>query len=395
MINDFVYYTPTKVFFGKSKEKEIGKIIKTYGFKKVLIHYGGDHIVKSGLLDTVIKALDEEGIAHVELGGVVPNPRLSLVYKGIELAKKEKIDFILAIGGGSVIDSSKAIGYGVYNGGDVWDFYNFKRKPQGSLPLGVILTIAASGSEMSDSSVITNEDGRIKRGCNSEYCRAKFAVLNPELTYTLSRYESMCGCADILMHTMERYFNASDDMDITDELSEGLMRAVIKNTLIIFKDLTNYKARAELMWAGSLSHNGLMGCGTDGGDWATHKIEHELSGKYDVTHGAGLTSIWGSWARYVYKNRPERFAKFANKVFGLNDENQDKLAIEGIEAMEKFYRSVELPTNLNELGVKASDSDIEDMASRCSLATNNKTGKVKVLTKEDIVNIYKMARKGY
>ena len=304
-MNDFNYYAPTKVVFGKGAEQKVGNLIKEQNCKKVLIHYGSGSARRSGLLDRIEAIFDKEGITYVELGGVVPNPRLSLVYEGIALCKKENVDFILAVGGGSVIDSAKAIGYGVANEGDVWDFFDFKRKPTACLPIGVVLTIAAAGSEMSGSCVITKEDGGMKRGCTTDYSRLKFAVLDPELTMTLPPYQTACGCTDILMHTMERYFNHGENMELTDGISEALMRTVIRNAKILVKEPENYDARAEVMWAGSLSHNGLTGCGTDGGDWATHKLEHELGGMFDVAHGAGLAAIWGSWARYVCGERIE------------------------------------------------------------------------------------------
>lgn len=293
----FSYYTPTNVVFGKDTELQTGALVKAQGAKKVLLHYGGGSVVRSGLLDRVKGALDAEGISFTELGGVVPNPRLSLVYEGIELAKREHVDFILAVGGGSALDSAKAIGYGVANGGDVWDFYAGKRIAGGCLPVGVVLTIAATGSEMSDSSVITKEDGWIKRGYSSNYGRPVFAVMNPELTMTLPDYQTFCGCADILMHTMERYFTNGDQMEITDSIAEALMRTVMKKALILVNEPDNYDARAEIMWAGSLSHNGLTGCGSSERDFATHGLEHEVGGMFDVAHGAGLTALWGSWAR--------------------------------------------------------------------------------------------------
>lgn len=392
-MNDFTYYTPTKVVFGKSGEAQIGTLIKEQNCKKVLIHFGGKSARKSGLLDRIEAFLKEEGIGYVLLGGVVPNPRLSLVYEGIELCKKERVDFILAVGGGSVIDSSKAIGYGVANSGDVWDFYDFKRTPQGCLPIGAVLTIAAAGSEMSDSSVITKEDGGVKRGCNSNFCRLKFAVMNPELTMTLPAYQTACGCADILMHTMERYFNHSDNMELTDGISEALMRTVVKNAKILVEKPDDYDARAEVMWAGSLSHNGLTGCGTDGGDWATHKLEHEIGGMFDVAHGAGLTAIWGSWARHVYKERVERFVKFAVNVLDVTfRESEEATALAGIEAMEAFYHIIGMPVSLSELGIDPTDEQIEEMAQKCDKAARGNLGKVKHLTKGDMVEIYRMAR---
>ena len=301
---DFKYFTPTKVVFGKNTEAQVADLIKEFGGTKILIHYGGGSVIRSGLLKRVTDTLDAAGISYVTLGGAVPNPHLGLVYEGIELCKKENVDFLLAVGGGSAIESAKAIGYGVANEGDVWDFYDYKRKAEGCLPLGVILTIAATGSEMSDSSVITKEEGLVKRGYSSDYSRAKFAIMNPELTMTLPDYQTACGCTDIMMHTMERYFTNGGNMELTDALAEGLLRTVKKNAIILRDDPQNYDARAEVMWAGSLAHNGLTGCGNDGGDWMTHKLEHELGGLYDVAHGAGLAAIWGSWARYVYKDLP-------------------------------------------------------------------------------------------
>ena len=314
---DFNYFTPTKVVFGKDSESKLVDLVKEFGGKKLLIHYGGGSVIRSGLLKRVTDSLDAAGIQYVTLGGAVPNPHLSLVYEGIELCKKENVDFLWAVGGGSAIDSAKAIGYGVCNEGDVWDFYDYKRQAKGCLPLGVILTLSATGSEMSDSSVITKEEGLVKRGYSSDYSRPKFAIMNPDLTKTLPDYQTACGCADIMMHTMERYFTNGGNMELTDALAEGLLRTVKKNALILVKDPDNYDARAEVMWAGSLSHNGLTGCGNDGGDWMTHKLEHELGGLYDVAHGAGLAAIWGSWARYVYKDCLPRFKKFALNVMDV------------------------------------------------------------------------------
>ncbi|MBR5944944.1 MAG: iron-containing alcohol dehydrogenase, partial [Lachnospiraceae bacterium] len=327
------------------------------------------------------------------LGGAVPNPHLSLVYEGIELCKKEGVDFLLAVGGGSAIDSAKAIGYGATNEGDVWDFYDYKRKATACLPLGVILTLAATGSEMSDSSVITKEEGLIKRGYSSDYCRPKFAIMNPELTMTLPDYQTACGCTDIMMHTMERYFTNGGNMDITDSLAEGLLRTVKENALILAKDPKNYEARAEVMWAGSLAHNGLTGCGSNGGDWMTHKLEHELGGLYDVAHGAGLAAIWGSWARYVYKNCLPRFKKFALNVMGVENKGSDEeIALKGIEAVEDFYRQIKMPTNLRELGVNATEEDLKEMAHKCAIGVGGSMGSAKLLYEEDMLAIYQASK---
>ncbi len=390
---DFKYFTPTKVLFGKNTEDKVAELIKEFGGKKVLIHYGGGSVIRSGLMQRVTDKLDAAGISYVKLGGAVPNPHLSLVYEGIELCKKEGIDFLLAVGGGSAIDSAKAIGYGVMNDGDVWDFYDYKRQVNACMPLGVILTLAATGSEMSDSSVITKEEGLVKRGYSSDFGRPKFAILNPELTMTLPDYQTACGCTDIMMHTMERYFTNGGNMELTDSMAEALLRTVKENALILVRDPKNYDARAEVMWAGSLSHNGLTGCGNDGGDWMTHKLEHELGGLYDVAHGAGLAAIWGSWARYVYKNCLSRFKRFAINVMGVASDagTDEEIALKGIEAMEDFYRAIKMPTNLRELGVEATDDDLKLMAHKCAVGVNGGKGSARFLKEEDMYEIYKMS----
>ena len=387
---DFKYYTPTKVLFGRNTEDKVADLIKEFGGTKILIHYGGGSVIRSGLLQKVTDKLDEAGINYVTLGGAVPNPHLGLVYEGIELCKKENVDFLLAVGGGSAIDSAKAIGYGVVNGGDVWDFYDDKRQAEGCLPLGVILTLAATGSEMSDSSVITKEEGLIKRGYSSDYGRARFAIMNPELTMTLPDYQTACGCTDIMMHTMERYFTNGGNMELTDSMAEALLRTVKKNAVILRDDPKNYDARAEVMWAGSLAHNGLTGCGNDGGDWMTHKLEHELGGLYDVAHGAGLAAIWGTWARYVYKNCLPRFKRYALNVMGVEDSGTDEeIALRGIEAMEDFYRSINMPTNLRELGVNPTEDELREMAHKCAVGVGGSMGSAKVLDEEAMLAIYR------
>ena len=391
-MENFNYYTPTKVVFGKGTVEQVGALVKEQGATKVLIHYGGGSVVRTGLLDRVKKSLDEAGIAHVELGGAQPNPRLSLVREGIALCEKEGVDFLLPVGGGSVIDSAKAMGYGVACGGDVWDFYDFKRVPTACLPIGAVLTIAAAGSEMSDSSVITNEDGWKKRGCNNNLCRCKFAIMDPELTMTLPDYQTACGCVDILMHTMERYFNV-DKMDLTDAIAEGLMRTVMTAAKVLVTDPKNYEARANVMWASSLSHNGLTGCGAGRGDWACHRLEHELGGMFDVAHGAGLAAVWGSWARFVLDCNPARFAQFAVNVLGVEPQGDDKATAQaGIEAMEDFYRELHMPTNLRELGVEVTEEQVDELARKCRAATPNGLGAVKVLSQEDMAQIFRMAR---
>lgn len=392
-MENFQYYTPTKIIFGRGAEEQTGQLAAEQGCKKVLVHYGGGSVVRSGLLERICRSLDAVGISYDSLGGVVPNPRLSLVYEGIRLARKEQVDFILAVGGGSVIDSAKAIGYGVANEGDVWDFYEKRRTAKACLPIGVVLTIAAAGSEMSDSSVITKEEGWLKRGYSSNYARARFAVMNPELTMTLPKYQTASGCVDIMMHTMERYFNHSENMEMTDGISEHLLRTVMKNAKILMNEPDNYQARAEVMWAGSLSHNGLTGCGTGGGDWASHQLEHELGGMFDVAHGAGLAAVWGSWARYVMDAAPERFAKFAVNVMGVEPEAEKlKTAQKGIEAMEDFYRALDMPVCIGDMGIELAEEQMRELAEKCSHFGKRTIGCIKKLDQEDMYQIYKEAR---
>ncbi len=389
---DFTYYTPTRVVFGRGASAQTGALTAAAGARKVLIHYGGGSVVRSGLLDRVKASLEREGIAYAELGGVVPNPRLSLVRQGIELCRREGVDFLLAVGGGSVIDSAKAIGYGLTNEGDVWDFYDHTRRAAACMPVGAVLTIAAAGSEMSNSSVITKDEGMVKRGYNDDLCRPRFAVMDPELTLTLPDYQTASGCVDILMHTMERYLSSGDHMELTDALAEGLMRTVMEAARTLRDDPQDYEARAEVMWASSLSHNGLTGCGSDGGDWASHGLEHELGGMFDVAHGAGLAAVWGSWARYVYRDCLPRFARFAQRVLDVPAEgSQEETALRGIEAMEQFYRSIRMPTNLRELGVRPTQEQLETLARMCSAAAGGAKGSAKRLREADMLEIYRMA----
>lgn len=393
-MENFAYYTPTKVVFGKDEEKNVGKLAKDFGAKKVLIHYGGGSAVRSGLIDRIKTSLSEENIAFVELGGVKPNPRLSLIYEGIKLAKENGVDFILAVGGGSIIDSAKGIGYGVANPDieDVWDLYIGKKKTQKCAPIGVVLTIAAAGSEMSSGSVVTKEDEQLKRSYGCDNARPKFAIMNPELTYTLPKYQIACGVVDIMMHTMERYFSPVGNLELTDKIAEGLLKTMIKYGKLSLENPTNYEARAEIMWASSLAHNGLTGCGGIG-DWSTHQLEHDLGGVYDIAHGAGLAAVWGSWARYVYKENPRRFAQFAENVFGIEKVGADEeMAIKGIEAMENFYKEIEMPISISETGINLSDEDVEMLAEKCSNNGTRYIGSFKKLFKEDMAKIYSMAR---
>ena len=393
MYRDFTYYTPTKMVFGPDVEMQAGEMAKAYGATKVLIHYGGQSAMKSGLIGRVEQSLKDAGIPYATLGGVVPNPHLGKVYEGIELSRKEGVDFILAVGGGSVIDSSKAIALGLANPeDDVWDYYIGKKRTERALPIGCILTIAAAGSEMSNGSVITNEKNGLKRDYGGECLRSKFSLLNPNLTMTLPAYQTSSGAADILMHTMERFFNRCENMEITDGISISLMRTVMKYSKILMKTPDDYKARAELMWAGSLSHNDLTGCGCAGGDWATHNMEHEMGGMFDVTHGAGLAAIWGSWARYVHHAAPDRFVKFAVEVLDVVPGADDEETIEkGIQAMEQFYHEIGMPISMAELGIAPTPEQIDFMAASCEQKAGGENGQVVPLKKEDMVKIYQMA----
>lgn len=388
----FKYYTPTKVVFGRDTELQAGKLVREFGGSRVLVHYGQGSVVKSGLLGRVCDSLEEAGIPYVLLGGAVPNPRLSLVYEGIALCRREHVDFLLAVGGGSAIDSAKAIGYGVCYEGDVWDLYLRKERVKAALPLGVVLTLAATGSEMSNSSVITKEEGWAKRGLNCDLGRPRFAIMNPELTCTLPEYQTMSGCVDIMMHTMERFFSHEQDTELTDSLAEAVLKTVMHNAKILLKDPQNYNARAEVFWAGSLSHNGLTGCGRTG-DWACHQLEHELSGMFDVTHGAGLAAIWGSWARYVLHSDVNRFVKLAVDVLHVpcNYENPEQTALLGIETMEDFFSSIHMPTSIPELGVKLDEETIKELAYKCSFGETRTVGGMVQLTRADMEEIYRMA----
>lgn len=394
-MKNFQYYTPTRVVFGRNTEEQTGKLVKAEKGKKVLIHFGGGSVVKSGLTDRVCRSLKAAGIEYVTLGGVVPNPRLSKVYEGVKLCREENVDFILAVGGGSVIDSAKAIGYGVCYDGDVWDIYTRKALPPGCLPMGAVLTIAAAGSEMSESSVITNEEGNWKRGFSSDLSRCRFAILNPELTFSLPAYQTASGCVDILLHTMERYFSdtESGSSEVIDEISEGILRAVIHNAGILVKSPSDYNARAEIMWASSLSHNGLTGDRSTG-DWACHQLEHEISGMFDVAHGAGLAAIWGSWARYVYQENPARFARFAVKVMGcpISGLNTEETALAGIHALENFFHSLSMPTSIRELGIAVTEEQLVELADKCSFHNTRTIGGFRVLNRNDMLAIYKTAR---
>ena len=393
-MKDFIYYAPTEVVFGKESEEKVASLIKKYDGSRVLVHYGGQSARRSGLLDKMFRLLKEGGIEYAELGGVVPNPRLSLVRQGISLCRERGIDFILAVGGGSVIDSAKAIAYGTVYEGDVWDFYLGKDDAKACLPVASVLTIPAAGSEMSEASVITNEDGGVKLGYSNDISRPKFAIMNPERTFTLPPYQTAAGVTDMIMHTMERYFTHDDDMTLTSAIAESVMRTMKDCVFAVLKNPQDYRNRAQIMWGGSVAHNGLTGCGVRD-DWATHQLEHELSGMFDVTHGAGLAAIWPSWARYVYKENVSRFVRFAVNVMDVENDFTDPegTALRGIEAMERFYHAIGMPINIRELiGREITDEEIREMVRKCSRDGKATQGAFKVLTADDMEAIYRLAR---
>ncbi|PAB60686.1 iron-containing alcohol dehydrogenase [Anaeromicrobium sediminis] len=387
MLN-FDFQNKTKIIFGKDTENRVGQELKIYG-KKVLLHFGGGSIKKYGLYDKVLHSLQEAGIVVVELGGVEPNPKLSLVNKGIEICKSENIDSILAVGGGSVIDSAKAIGVGAKYDGDVWDFCLGKAEVKDTLPVGVILTIPAAGSESSSGSVITKEEGLYKKAFGSPLIRPKFAILNPEITFTLPKYQTAAGIVDMMAHIMERYFTNEQNVDLTDRLCEGTLKAIIDNASTVLETPDDYDARAEIMWASTIAHNDLLSTGRMG-DWASHNIEHELSGIYDMTHGAGLAIIFPAWMKYVYKHDLSRFIQFATRVWDvpMSFDDPQWTALEGINRMESFFKSLGMPTTLKDAGI--TEDRYEEMAKKAT--EFGPQGNFIKLEKDDIVNIYKLAK---
>lgn len=389
-MDNFEFYSPTEFVFGRGRENECGKYVKKFGGSRVLIHYGSGSVVKSGLLDRVKKSLESEGIFYTELGGVKPNPRDVLVYEGIELCKREGIDFILAVGGGSTIDSSKAIAVGVPYEGDFWDFYCGKAEIKAALPVATVLTIAAAGSEGSGDSVVTKEDGMLKRGAGSEYMRPKFSIMNPELTCTLPAYQTACGATDIMAHVFERYFTNTKEVEITDRLCEAVLMTMVKETPRVIEDPNNYEARANIMWAGMVAHNGIVGAGRSQ-DWNSHGIEHELSGLYDCAHGAGLAVIMPAWMEFVMNHNVMRFAEMATRVFGvpMNFEDPSDTAKKGIKAFRTFLRSIGMPVNFAELGAK--EEDIPVLVEKFGLGENGRTGGFVSLSSEDVASIYRIA----
>ena len=391
MLN-FDYQNRTRIIFGKNEHRNIGKLIKPYA-NKVLFHFGGQIIKKSGVYEDVINSLLENQIDFVELGGVKPNPRLSLVNEGIELCRKEKVDFILAVGGGSVIDSAKAIAIGVPYSGDVWDFYCKDIEIKEAIPVSTILTIPAAGSESSTGTVITNEEKQLKLSCGCELLRPLLSIINPELYFTLPKNQIANGISDMMSHIMERYFTNTSNTDLIDGLCESTLKTIMRNGSIIINDNKNYDAWAEIALSGNIAHNGLLGLGREQ-DWASHKIEHELSAIYDVAHGAGLSVVTPAWMKYVYKENPHMFEQFAINVMGVEStsKSQEEIINEGIEKLKSFYKKLELPTSLKELNIN--ESKLELMAKK---STNFKDGKeiliggLKKLNWEDVLAIYNLA----
>ncbi|MCF7875517.1 iron-containing alcohol dehydrogenase [Candidatus Bipolaricaulota bacterium] len=389
-MQDFTFQNRTKIVFGRESEEQTGEEVSKYA-DKVLFVYGGGSIKEYGIYDKVMESLEGAGVEAVELGGVKPNPRLKLVQEGVEICQEESIDFILAVGGGSVIDTAKAISIGVPYEGDVWDFYAEDKTIEESLPIGTVLTIPAAGSESSPGSVITKEEGGLKRDAGSNKLRPEFAIMNPEFTYTLPDYQTASGAADIMAHVMERYFTHEPNVDFTDRLCEATLRTVIENTPIALEEPKNYGVRAQIMWASTVAHNDLLGTGRVG-DWASHPIEHELSGMYDITHGAGLAIIFPAWMEYVHNENIEKFARFAASVWNeeVDFNSLERTAQKGIEDLRKFFRSTGLPTSLGDLDVEIDEADLEEMARKCT--DKGPVGNFVELDEEDVLEIYQLAR---
>ena len=389
MLN-FRFLSPTEIIFGKDMQKLVGAETKKYA-NKILLHYGGGHIKKTGLYDEVIRSLNEAGVEYFELGGVKPNPRLPLVREGIELCRKNDIGFILAVGGGSVIDSAKAIAGGVLYDGDVWDFYLGKQAPKAALPIGTILTIPAAGSEASPGSVITDWENRNKRHCDSDFFRPRFSIMNPVLTYTLPAYQTACGAADIMAHIIERYLTNVPNVELTDRFCEAALKTMIHNVPIALDNPEDYAARAEIMWTGTVAHNDLLTTGRIG-DWASHMIEHELSGINDIAHGAGLAIIFPALLQYVYKQDIARFVQFAVRVWNVEQDffDPEKTVLEGIAKLKAFFTSIGLPTSLGEIGI--GEESFELIANHCRKFDGDTVGNFVKLAPKNIIKILEIAK---
>ncbi len=361
---DFIYSTPTKVYFGKDKHKEVGKIIADLGYNRIMLQYGKNSIKKSGLYDEVMASLKENNVSVVEIAGVEPNPKVELARKAVEVAKEKGVQMILAVGGGSVIDSSKATALGAKNDFDVWDIMMGKVTPTDALPVGCILTHSAAGSEMSNSAVITNLKVNTKKGVGTELIRCKFAILNPELTYSVSKYQTACGIVDMMTHTLERYFTNHPEVELTDRISESIIKSIVNAGLVATKNPNDYEARATLMWGSSLAHNGLTGCGREN-YLVVHQLEHAVSGLFDeVAHGAGLAVLYPAWAKYVYKYNVKRFSQLARRVWDVTEKDDEKAALLGIEKMQDFFKEIGMPTKLSEFNI--SKDRLDDLTNSCT-----------------------------
>ena len=393
-MQNFEFYAPTRMIFGKDTHKEVGSIVKEYGFSRVLLHYGQGSVIKSGVYDEVMASLKEAGMDVAVLGGAEPNPKISLVREGVRLAKEHASELVIALGGGSVIDSAKLIAIGAVADVDPWMFSEHKAVPEGGLPVATILTLSASGSEMSASCVITNEENGLKRGFGTKLNRPLFSICNPCLTYTVNPYQTACGIVDILMHTLERYFTVSDNFDITDNMAFGVIKTVIKAGKEAMANPQSYDARANLMWAGSLSHNDLTHCGTQF-FLGCHQLEHELSGMFDsVAHGAGLAIVYPAWAKYIYKYNPERFALLATEALGVSGEGKtvEETALCGIKMLEDYFSLVGMPTKLSDLEIDITDADIEEMAEKCTFFGTRVLTDYKALGKDEIIEIFNLMK---
>jgi len=393
-LQNFTFSQPTVCIFGNEPEKALKEQLVKRNVKKLLFHYGGGSIKKNGIYDMVIKVLKELGLTYHELGGVQPNPRVALVRKGIELCRANDIDFVLAVGGGSVIDSAKGIAVGVKFDGDIWDMYigkaSFSELKENPLPVGVVLTIPAAGSESSVASVLSNDDGLMKRDIGTELIIPVFAILNPEYTFTLPPYQVACGCSDIMAHMFERYFTLEKNVDVTDRQLEANMRSMLHYSKLAQDFPNDYNIKAEVMWAGTIAHNDMLSCGRIG-DWASHQIEHELSAIYDIYHGEGLSIVFPAWMRYSWKDDPPRFVQFFRRVFDVDYAmgNPERVINEGIHRLECYYKSLGLPVRLSD--VKIGEDRLREMADKCVMYRDGAIGNFKKLTADDIYNIYRLA----
>lgn len=388
-MNNFTLYNPTYFEFGKDTQSKVGELVRRFGGTKVLIHYGGGSVVRSGLLAQTQQSLKVAGIDYVALGGVVPNPRSGLVYEGIALCKREGVDFVLGIGGGSAIDSAKAIAAGAVYDGDFWDLFEGKAPYDNALPLGCILTFPATGTESSNSAVVTQEKGMFKRGLRGDHNRPIFAIMNPELTYTLPPYQTACGVADMMAHVFERYLTNTRNVDVSDRLCEAVLQTIVKAAPVVMADPCDYAARAELMWAGTLAHNGQLGVGREE-DWASHNIGHELSAAYDVAHGASLSVVMPHWMRYTLPGHEMRYAQMAVRVFGcqMDFENPEKTALEGIACLQAFWKELGLPLTLGDLQIGAEDIPALVAKARCD--ARGLLGAFKPLDKGDVEAVLRL-----